>query len=363
MAWVATAIRVVSRPGCPSRQAAVLGGSCLSNNRWSGCRSIIRRALFSVLFGGAPVSLAMPCVPALADGPSGGCSRKGCRACLWSMGLSGVRASGAVSVSVCHASSLSPGARHLRACPRDKLLLFPGTPSPARLCQKVLLRAAGMLKSLTWSRRGKRWGNGLRGGSTLVRCGPASPSHCLALRWFRSHVGRSGVGPQFGRTAWVYAEGLLPHCVALAQPSLRVVALLYFLPHVFDSAGSAGVVFGLTRVVVESSFASALLEFLLLWLIRGWRCDLRGSLVGVREVGSLQTQWKLHEEAGGRLGDVQAIWGSFWLIMEAFGALGCRGGGRQAFEGWEDVAGCRALARCEVCAAELRRCGWGALEI
>ncbi|MQM17338.1 hypothetical protein Taro_050307 [Colocasia esculenta] len=25
---------------------------------------------------------------------------------------------------------------------------------------------------------------------------------------------------------WVYAEGLLPHCVALAQPCLRVVALL-----------------------------------------------------------------------------------------------------------------------------------------
>ncbi|MQL90029.1 hypothetical protein Taro_022615, partial [Colocasia esculenta] len=35
-----------------------------------------------------------------------------------------------------------------------------------------------------------------------------------------------------------------------------------------------------------SSFASALLEFLLLWLIRGWRRDLQGSLAGVREVGS-----------------------------------------------------------------------------
>ncbi|MQL70479.1 hypothetical protein Taro_002796, partial [Colocasia esculenta] len=34
-----------------------------------------------------------------------------------------------------------------------------------------------------------------------------------------------------------------------------------------DSAGSAGVIFGLTWVVVESSFASALLEFLLLWLL------------------------------------------------------------------------------------------------
>ncbi|MQM09452.1 hypothetical protein Taro_042326 [Colocasia esculenta] len=47
---------------------------------------------------------------ALADGPSGG-FQKGCRACLWSLGLSGLRASGVVSVGVCHASSLSPGAR------------------------------------------------------------------------------------------------------------------------------------------------------------------------------------------------------------------------------------------------------------
>ncbi|MQL72512.1 hypothetical protein Taro_004836, partial [Colocasia esculenta] len=37
----------------------------------------------------------------------------------------------------------------------------------------------------------------------LVRCGPASPSHCLALRWLRSHIGRSGVGPQLDRAAVV----------------------------------------------------------------------------------------------------------------------------------------------------------------
>ncbi|MQL89964.1 hypothetical protein Taro_022543 [Colocasia esculenta] len=43
----------------------------------------------------------------------------------------------------CPASSLSPGARHLRACPRDRLLPFPETPSPVRLCQRVLLLAAG----------------------------------------------------------------------------------------------------------------------------------------------------------------------------------------------------------------------------
>ncbi|MQL70631.1 hypothetical protein Taro_002937 [Colocasia esculenta] len=37
----------------------------------------------------------------------------------------------------------------------------------------------------------------------LFRCGPASPSHCLALRWFRSRVGRLNVGPQLGRAAVV----------------------------------------------------------------------------------------------------------------------------------------------------------------
>ncbi|MQL68488.1 hypothetical protein Taro_000771, partial [Colocasia esculenta] len=39
--------------------------------------------------------------------------------------------------------SLSPGARHLRACLRDKLLPFPGTPTPARLCQRVVSFPAG----------------------------------------------------------------------------------------------------------------------------------------------------------------------------------------------------------------------------
>ncbi|MQL76012.1 hypothetical protein Taro_008386 [Colocasia esculenta] len=37
----------------------------------------------------------------------------------------------------------------------------------------------------------------------LFRCGPASPSHCLALHWFRSRVGRLGVGLQLGRAAVV----------------------------------------------------------------------------------------------------------------------------------------------------------------
>ncbi|MQL98907.1 hypothetical protein Taro_031623 [Colocasia esculenta] len=63
----------------------------------------------------------------------------------------------------------------------------------------------------------------------LFRCGPASPSYCLTLRWFRSRVGRLGVGPQLGRAAVVHAEGCF-----------RIM---------FDSAGSAGVVSSPTLVV------------------------------------------------------------------------------------------------------------------
>ncbi|MQM13415.1 hypothetical protein Taro_046340 [Colocasia esculenta] len=46
-----------------------------------------------------PISWAVPCVSALADDPSGG-FRKGCHACLCLLGLSWLRASGAVSVVV-----------------------------------------------------------------------------------------------------------------------------------------------------------------------------------------------------------------------------------------------------------------------
>ncbi|MQM16119.1 hypothetical protein Taro_049076 [Colocasia esculenta] len=46
--------------------------------------------------------------------------------------------------------SLSPGARHLRACPRDRLLLLPEPPVSAHLFEGVL-RAAGELESRTLS--------------------------------------------------------------------------------------------------------------------------------------------------------------------------------------------------------------------
>ncbi|MQM19806.1 hypothetical protein Taro_052817 [Colocasia esculenta] len=48
-------------------------------------------------------------------------------------------------------------------------------------------------------------GSSLSGGraQVLFRCGPASSSHCLTLRWLRSRIGRLGVGPQLGRAAVV----------------------------------------------------------------------------------------------------------------------------------------------------------------
>ncbi|MQM17262.1 hypothetical protein Taro_050229 [Colocasia esculenta] len=110
----------------------------------------------------------------------------------------------------------SPGARHLRACPGDRLLPLPGIPSPGRLLEGVL-RASGVLKSQTWSRRGKWWGQ-WRG----VVCRALLAG--LVLR------GRVGVGPQLGRAVVV-------GCVVLCCGSL---ASLY-LGSGFRSTGSLGV--------------------------------------------------------------------------------------------------------------------------
>ncbi|MQL93839.1 hypothetical protein Taro_026483 [Colocasia esculenta] len=59
--------------------------------------------MVSVLSGGVPISRAMPCVPALADGPSGG-FRKGCHACLCLLGLSRLQTSCAGFCGGCPAS-------------------------------------------------------------------------------------------------------------------------------------------------------------------------------------------------------------------------------------------------------------------
>ncbi|MQM11991.1 hypothetical protein Taro_044904, partial [Colocasia esculenta] len=52
-----------------------------------------------------------------------------------------------------------------------------------------------------------------KGKTALIRCRPASPSHCFALRWFRSHVGREVVG----RSQW-----LTPDC-CFGNPFLGAV--------------------------------------------------------------------------------------------------------------------------------------------
>ncbi|MQL78097.1 hypothetical protein Taro_010516 [Colocasia esculenta] len=59
--------------------------------------------MVSIFSGGVPVSWAVTCVPALADGPSGG-FRNECRACLCLLGLSWLQASGAGFCGGCPAS-------------------------------------------------------------------------------------------------------------------------------------------------------------------------------------------------------------------------------------------------------------------
>ncbi|MQL91506.1 hypothetical protein Taro_024121, partial [Colocasia esculenta] len=130
--------------------------------------------MVSVLFGGVLVSRAVPCVPTLADGPSGvvsalrvlsGCLVQAPNCCFSNPFLGAIRG-GTIGCS-----------------------------SLTSLC----VRGAGWfclwaldLVELVWVSEVVE---------ALFRCGPASPSHYLTLRWFRSHVGRSGVGPQFDRTA------------------------------------------------------------------------------------------------------------------------------------------------------------------
>ncbi|MQM20103.1 hypothetical protein Taro_053118, partial [Colocasia esculenta] len=74
----------------------------------------------------------------------------------------------------------------------------------------------------------------------------------VCLGCFRGHGWRVGMCPR--AECWFYSWTL---------------DLVELLPHVFDSAGSAGVVFGLTRIVVEA-FTLFRCFFLLLWLVRDW---------------------------------------------------------------------------------------------
>ncbi|MQL94737.1 hypothetical protein Taro_027394 [Colocasia esculenta] len=90
----------------------------------------------------------------------------------------------------------------------------------------------------------------------LVRCGPASPSHCLALRWFRSHVGRweSTAGEL---EEWTGGSACGPSTLWRSEVAVPVVCAEGCFHIVLTSASSTGVVFGLT-------------QFLLLWLVGDW---------------------------------------------------------------------------------------------
>ncbi|MQM20502.1 hypothetical protein Taro_053524, partial [Colocasia esculenta] len=128
--------------------------------------------------------------------------------------------------------------------------------------------------------------------------GAGAPSHCLALRWFRSHVGRSGVGPQLGRAAVVC--GCVLGCDSLASLYRGVVSALrvlsgclvrtpdYYFCNPFLGAvgGGTGRCSSLTSwsVRVAGWFCLwaldlvkvfrvmfGLTRFLLLWLVRDWR--------------------------------------------------------------------------------------------
>ncbi|MQM02551.1 hypothetical protein Taro_035319 [Colocasia esculenta] len=110
----------------------------------------------------------------------------------------------------------------------------------------------GRCSSLTsWSVRGAGW-------------------FCLwALDLVEVRCGRACGETSFSLGCLVFL-GVTPGCSFLTSWRSGMLVLRHetlLLPHVFDSTGSMGVVFGLTRVVVKNSFASALLEFLLLWLV------------------------------------------------------------------------------------------------
>ncbi|MQM13041.1 hypothetical protein Taro_045963 [Colocasia esculenta] len=170
----------------------------------------------------------------------------------------------------------------------------------------------------------------------------ASPlSHCLALRWFQSRVGRSGVRPLLGKAAVLHV--LCVSMAALSHPSMGaeagarlacracglrvpllaasggglVAAVVTTLPH--DTHASGGFRFSVLSVPWSRSWVTfrgdiGVCGFPTLWHVHGlgwlflWALDLvetissnssgfldpwvamqpSGSLAGVREVGSLQ---------------------------------------------------------------------------
>ncbi|MQM20680.1 hypothetical protein Taro_053704 [Colocasia esculenta] len=209
----------------PSR-CATLGSTkllvlwlCMGCVSWSNNEDDLAFPMFPSPYGwlatfsdlsGVPVSRAVSCVLALVDGPSGG-FRKGCRACLCLLGFS-------LGYECARVDSLV-----------SQTLVLRGK-------RWWIVAWCRLWSSLSWVCVSEVV-------VVLFRCGPASPSHCLPLRWFRSRVGRLGMGPQLGRAAVV-------GCVVFCCGSLAALYLGRCCFHiVFDSAGSVGVVFDPTLVV------------------------------------------------------------------------------------------------------------------
>ncbi|MQL69160.1 hypothetical protein Taro_001475 [Colocasia esculenta] len=118
-----------------------------------------------------------------------------------------------VSVVVAPPVLGSPGAWHLRACPVQRLSPFPGTPilgSPLRESSLIWVWDAEGFGVLSW-------------------CRPDIPlSHCLSLRWFRSHVVVLGVRPQLGQAAVLrvlcVSVAALSHPCAGAEAGARLAS-------------------------------------------------------------------------------------------------------------------------------------------
>ncbi|MQL68300.1 hypothetical protein Taro_000583 [Colocasia esculenta] len=93
--------------------------------------------MVSVLFGSVPVSRAVPCVSALADGPSGG-FRRGCRACLCLLGLSWFQASYASFYGGCPANSLFTQCQALEGLSVRQVVTITWDPHPREPVEGVL---------------------------------------------------------------------------------------------------------------------------------------------------------------------------------------------------------------------------------
>ncbi|MQL99094.1 hypothetical protein Taro_031810, partial [Colocasia esculenta] len=165
--WVAVAIRFVSRRPAPSRS----GGQRLKALVGAPSSFFSLFLLSSPLRGGEASPLSSPVVEARGGAAA---ARAGREQCCGS------------EVVVASSHSCRVG-----VCPRAECALRTfwwerGSFSGHAVC-------AGIGQRPFWRLFPE--------GVSCVPCEPASPSHYLTLRWFRSRLGRSGVGLQFNQTA------------------------------------------------------------------------------------------------------------------------------------------------------------------